>query len=179
MNTTQISKYLSYLLRHNPAEIGLELDEYGWADISQLIALSDPKLSLSIEVIEKVVRESDKQRFRLDETGTRIKANQGHSFKVANDFDVKEPPDRLYHGTAERNVASIITNGLLKQKRHHVHLSQDIDTATAVGKRYGKPVLFQIDSRKMHADGYVFYISQNNVWLTEHVPSAYLRLIDE
>lgn len=178
MKTTTISKYLSYILRHNPADIGLQLDAFGWAKISDLIERSDPNLGLTREAIEKVVRENDKQRFRIDETGTRIKANQGHSFSVANDFEIREPPEWLYHGTAERNVPSILKDGILKMKRHHVHLSQDVATAKSVGSRYGKPVVFRIDCQRMYQDGQVFYLSENRVWLSDYIPPEYLEPLD-
>lgn len=170
---TQISKYLSFLLRHQPDAIGLTLDEHGWASIDELIAKSDdPKLSR--EIILLVVQTSDKQRFALDQSGQRIRANQGHSIEVELNLSPQTPPAWLYHGTAERFLPAIREQGLLKGKRHHVHLSATPEIAKAVGARYGKPVILQIPAEKMHADGVVFYQTVNHVWLTDHVPPEFL-----
>jgi putative RNA 2'-phosphotransferase len=66
-------------------------------------------------------------------TGELIRANQGHSIDVDLQLDEREPPETLYHGTVERFLASILEKGLVRGKRHHVHLSQEVDTARKVG----------------------------------------------
>lgn len=175
MNTelTRISKFLSFILRHKPESIGLVLDDAGWAVISELIEKSR-KPDLSKELIRLIVETNDKQRFCIDESGTRIRANQGHSIAVNLELAECTPPVVLYHGTASRFVDGIKEQGLTKQQRHHVHLSQSIDVAKAVGARHGTPVIFEIPALKMHSEGYKFYKSANNVWLIDHVPVAYL-----
>ncbi len=84
------------------------------------------------------------------------------------------PPEFLYHGTATRFLDSILDEGLKPQQRQHVHLSADIEPATAVGQRYGKPVILKIKALLMHEQGFVFYRSENSVWLTQSVPSSFL-----
>jgi putative RNA 2'-phosphotransferase len=103
-----------------------------------------------------------------------IRASQGHSLDVELGYEQKPPPAVLFHGTASRFVQSIREQGLMKQGRHHVHLSTETVTAMAVGKRYGQPVLLQVDAAKMHADGHIFFVSENSVWLTEAVPPRYI-----
>ena len=171
-NIKKISKFLSLLLRHQPQTIGLKLDAHGWADIDELIAKSR-KIRLTRALIDKVVAQNDKQRFIINEN--RIRANQGHSINVDLEFEAVMPPDMLYHGTATRFLDSIMKTGLSKQKRQHVHLSKEISTAIAVGKRHGKVVLLEIDSKKMFDNGYEFYLSENGVWLTDVVPVEYLK----
>jgi putative RNA 2'-phosphotransferase len=125
------------------------------------------------------VAESDKQRFEFSEDGQRIRARQGHSAEVDLGCDPVTPPTVLYHGTAMHNLDSIFKLGLLKGQPHHVHLSTDQEAMLRVGMRHGKPVL-SIDAAAMHAVGLQFFLTGNNVWLTEHVPPVYLqRLQDE
>jgi len=170
-NIKKISKFLSLLLRHKPQTIGLDLDENGWANIDELIQKSK-NIKLNRTLIDEVVADNDKQRFIIE--GNKIRANQGHSIAVDLQFKAVNPPDMLYHGTATRFLESIMKTGLSKQKRQHVHLSKDIDTATAVGRRHGKVVILEVDSKKMFEDGYEFYFSENGVWLTDVVAVEYL-----
>ncbi len=166
---TKISKFLSFVLRHNPQSIGLELDEKGWADVSGLIEKST-KLALTPKLIAEVVRCNDKQRFALSEDGLKIRASQGHSIKVDLGLEPVIPPDILYHGTASRFLASIMKQGLTRQNRQHVHLSADEETAKKVGSRHGIPVILIIAAGNLHQTGQSFYLSDNQVWLTEKVP---------
>jgi putative RNA 2'-phosphotransferase len=121
------------------------------------------------------VAQNDKQRFSFDPSSTRIRANQGHSTAVDLQLEPATPPDVLYHGTAEKHVAVILAGGLKRMARHHVHLSTTVPTATAVGKRHGRPVVLVVDAAAMSRDGFTFYCSANGVWLTDHVPPRYLR----
>jgi putative RNA 2'-phosphotransferase len=125
--------------------------------------------------LEAVVTQNDKQRFAFSPDGTRIRANQGHSIAVQLEYVPQEPPAVLFHGTATRFLGSIYEKGLLKQQRHHVHLSPDVETASKVGVRHGKLALLKIDAARMFADGYSFFCSENGVWLTEQVPPAYIQ----
>ncbi len=174
-----ISKFLSYVLRHCPEDIDLTLDSEGWACISELISKAYPKIHLTQNLIEEIVSTSDKQRFKISDDGLKIRANQGHSIKVNLNLTPQEPPATLYHGTATRFLDSILNEGLIPKKRHHVHLSTDIATANAVGQRYGNPAILKIDSESMFQEGYKFYLSDNNVWLVDNVPSKYLSLKDK
>jgi putative RNA 2'-phosphotransferase len=175
---TKISKFLSLILRHKPQTIGLTLDENGWANVDELLAACAKKGNAFTRAdLEEVVATNDKKRFSFDETQTKIRANQGHSLKLEIEFEEKPPPKVLYHGTTERNVSAILENGLQKMQRHHVHLSADTETARKVGARYGKPVILEIDTAAMIAEGYKFYVSENSVWLADEVPAKFLRVL--
>ena len=172
-----VSKFLSKYLRHEPEALGLSLEPGGWVLVDDLLSgAAKIGFAISREELDRVVAESDKKRFAFDETGTRIRANQGHSTEV--DLQLKEstPPDQLFHGTVERFLAAIMAEGLQKMARHDVHLSPDVQTASKVGERRGKPVILLIDSAKMAAEGFKFRLSENGVWLTDHVPPQYIRL---
>ncbi|MCR5090470.1 MAG: RNA 2'-phosphotransferase, partial [Oscillospiraceae bacterium] len=177
MNLTKTSKFIALILRHKPETIGISLDEHGWADVPELIAgiNATGKHHIDMKSLEEIVRMDEKQRYSFNEDKTLIRANQGHSIPV--DVELKEctPPAVLYHGTGEKYVASIDSQGLIPKSRLYVHMSADTDTARTVGSRHGKPVIYEIDCNSMVSDGYMFYLSENHVWLTKSVPACYLR----
>jgi len=174
------SKFLSYVLRHQPQAIGLQLDSEGWANIDELIvgaARQGKKLDKAL--IHQVVASNDKQRFALSDDGQNIRAVQGHSTTmVQRQLEAKVPPRYLYHGTATRFIDSIFNQGLLPGNRHYVHLSLDEKTALKVGQRHGKPVVLAIRALLMHENGFFFYQAENGVWLTKNVPVEFVSKLD-
>ncbi|WP_257166386.1 RNA 2'-phosphotransferase [Bradyrhizobium sp. SRS-191] len=173
----RLSKFLSLVLRHQPEAIGLVLDSQGWAVIDDLIARAVAAgTAFSRADLDHVVATSDKKRFTVSEDGQRIRAAQGHSVAVELGLTSREPPAVLYHGTATRFVDAIMAEGLKPQSRQQVHLSADVATATNVGRRHGKPIVLQVDSAAMHRAGLKFFIADNGVWLTDHVPPEYLAV---
>lgn len=174
-----ISKSLSYVLRHRPDSVGLELETGGWVSIELLLnAFHKSGKTLSAEILQQVVAHNDKQRFEFSDDGLRIRARQGHSVEVELGYEPAIPPSVLYHGTATRNLDSIFAQGLLKGRRHHVHLSTNKETMIQVAMRHGKPALLVVQSQQMHAAGYEFFITGNNVWLTEHVPAKFISVTE-
>jgi putative RNA 2'-phosphotransferase len=172
---TRLSKFLSLILRHEPAKVGLTLDEAGWVGVPDLLAaLARHGRPITREALLHVVATSDKKRFALSEDGTRIRASQGHSVEVELGYEPATPPALLYHGTVDRFLHSIREQGLIKGERHHVHLSADPETATKVGSRRGRAVVLRIDAAGMARDGLLFYLSANGVWLTDHVPARFI-----
>ena len=175
---TRTSRYLSMVLRHRPQEAGIALDRHGWANVDELIAGVSKKRPLTRELLEEIVRTDNKQRYSFSEDGTMIRANQGHSVPVDVELEEMTPPEYLWHGTGEKFVRSIETNGLLPKLRLYVHLSTDRETAVNVGSRHGRPVVFKVSTGQMSADGFRFYQSVNHVWLTKYVPAYYLTRED-
>lgn len=173
----QLSKFLSFVLRHKPDAIGLTLDPQGWTFIDELIAKSDAAgTRFSREDLLHIVETSDKKRFSVSADGLRIRAAQGHSVSVGLGLPPQEPPPVLYHGTATRFVDSIQSEGLTPQARQQVHLSVDEATAHRVGLRHGKPVILKVEALRMHAKGFKFFLADNGVWLTDQVPPEFLAL---
>lgn len=176
---TRTSKFISLILRHKPGAI--KLDPHGWADVSELIEGINRtgEYSLDMPKLEEIVRADEKQRYSFNEDKTKIRANQGHSINV--DVELKEavPPDLLYHGTGEKSVQAINAEGLKHMRRLYVHLSKDYDTAIKVGSRHGRPFVYKVHTGDMYKDGYVFYLSENGVWLTKSVPAKYLKGITD
>lgn len=176
-NLVKISKFMSKCLRHQPELLGLTLEPGGWVSVSDLLAGAARKgQPISREELEQVVAENDKKRFSFNENKTKIRASQGHSTDV--DLQLKEtvPPDVLYHGTVGASLTAIFDGGLKKMDRHAVHLSTSLETAAKVGSRRGSPIILTVDAAKMVQDGFTFYVSDNGVWLTDHVPSQYIKV---
>lgn len=171
----KISRSLSYWLRHRPDAAALELDASGWAPVSKVMqALSAAGLAVRPEQLHRIVEASDNNRFELSPDKDRIRARQGHSIAVDLDWPAAQPPEYLFHGTVERFLPAIFAAGLKPMKRHHVHLSPDAETAAMVGARRGRAVVLRVHSARMAAEGHVFRVSGNGVWLTDRVVPEYL-----
>lgn len=175
---TETSRFISLILRHKPEVIGASLDKHGWMDADTLIdgINRTGQHHLDRDILEKIVREDEKQRYSFNEDHTKIRANQGHSIPVDVELKECEPPEILYHGTGEKYRKSIDEQGLIPKSRLYVHLSKDAETARKVGSRHGKPVIYQVLAGQMQKDGYQFFLSENGVWLTKKVPVGYLCL---
>lgn len=174
----KMSVFLSLVLRHQPDAAGITLDEHGWADVEELIeGFQKTGRPLDLEMLKEIVRTDEKGRYRMSEDGTLIRANQGHSIPVDVELKETKPPKVLYHGTAERFLPSIMTQGLKSMSRLYVHLSGDYETAVKVGKRHGKPVVLKVNAREMEMAGIAFYLSDNGVWLAKHVEMKYLSIL--
>lgn len=172
----QISKFLSFALRHDPKAAGIELDSAGWVPVEEMIqACVRQGYQITRIELETVVENNSKQRFAFNEDKTKIRASQGHSISVELGLTAQAPPPVLYHGTATRFIESIRSTGLEKRDRQHVHLSADLQTAVAVGERHGKPTVLRIQAQRMQENGHHFFLSANGVWLADHVPTEFIE----
>lgn len=177
---THISKFLSLVLRHQPETISIQLDQNGWTDVNELIEkANDYGIYFDKETLKHIVVTNSKKRFAFNDTLDKIRASQGHSIEIELGYTNQKPPTILFHGTAEKFVQSILDTGLEKRNRQHVHLSSDLETALKVGQRHGKPSIFKVLAEQMYNDNFQFYISDNGVWLTDNVPTKYLKQNDE
>ncbi len=173
-----LSKTVSYLLRHRPEQAHLTMDKHGWVRVDELIqnlALYE-NIVVSLKELQDMVATNDKKRFVFSDDGLKIRACQGHSIPVDLGLKPSIPPTVLFHGTTDRFLDSIKKKGLLPMNRQQVHLSSTKEIAISVGSRHGKPIVLTIDTAQMVKDGHLFYISENGVWLTDHVPAKYIRM---
>jgi len=178
-NLVRLSKLLSRALRHQPESLGVQLDENGWVSVEDLLKKAVVKgIGLDYPTLQQVVLTNSKQRFAFSDDGLRIRANQGHSVDIDLGLRPQTPPEILYHGTAEKSIAAIRKTGLQSMQRQHVHLSNDVTTAQTVGGRHGQPIVLTIRSADMAAQGYLFYLSENGVWLTDEVPVNFIEFND-
>ena len=178
MNKTGLSRFIALILRHKPEAVGITLDEQGWASVSELLSgINASGNEIDMQMLEEIVAEDEKQRYSFNADKTKIRANQGHSVNVDVELKKAEPPEILFHGTGEKFVSSIKSEGLKPKSRLYVHVSKDRGTAVKVGSRHGKPVVFEVNSGEMSRNGFEFFLSENGVWLTKIVPAEYLREI--
>lgn len=172
-----LSKEISYALRHAPWEYELEMDEKGWVPIEQLLDSlhkSGKWNSICTKDLSMMIKKSEKKRHEIKDG--KIRAFYGHSLPIKILKEEKMPPNVLYHGTARRFIKSIIKNGLLPQSRQYVHLSQDIKTANNVGCRHDdKPCILTIDAKRAWDSGIKFYYGNDKVWLADAIPARYLK----
>lgn len=179
-NEINISKFLSLVLRHQPETIAITLDQNGWANVNDLIEKANNYgIKFDRETLNHIVATNPKKRFAFNDTLDKIRASQGHSVEIELGYTNQKPPEILFHGTAEKFVQSILDTGLEKGNRQQVHLSADFETAIKVGQRHGKPFVFKVLAEKMYNDNFEFFISDNGVWLTDNVPTKYLKQNDE
>jgi putative RNA 2'-phosphotransferase len=175
----RVSKLLSLVLRHEPERMLLVLDEAGWVTVDALlVGFAKSGTPITRDELEAIVRTSDKQRFAFSEDGERIRASQGHSVVVDLGYAPGQPPLMLFHGTVDKFLESIRTNGLVRGERHHVHLSATEQTAHQVGQRRGRPIILQVRAGAMAKAGNLFFLSANGVWLTDHVPAEFIVFPD-
>ena len=175
MDERELSKYISYILRHNPDSIGAVMDEHGYICVDDLINGINKTNYIDMDLLNHIVETDNKNRYSFNADKTKIRANQGHSIPVDLELKPITPPDILYHGTGLKYVDSIDKIGLIPKSRNYVHLSSNYNTAVNVGKRHGTPVVYEIDTKAMLEDGYSFYRSVNGVWLIDKVDIKYLK----
>jgi putative RNA 2'-phosphotransferase len=171
----KLSKFLSLVLRHKPQVLGLSLSPSGWAQVDDLLAAARAKgFEINEDLLRRIVGEDAKTRYSLSEDRRQIRANYGHSIEIDLALEAGEPPEFLYHGTATKSLDSIKRHGIASQRRRFVHLSVDTRTATVVARRHGKPAILTVEARRMHDQGFTFYYSESDIWLTERVPPEYI-----
>ena len=178
MNYTELSREISYALRHAPQEYDLQLDAEGWTGTGELImALRKQErfLELTEADIADMIEASEKKRHEL--SGGRIRALYGHSLPDRIKKECTRPPGVLYHGTAHKFLDRILNQGLISKDRQYVHLSQDWLTALAVGKRRDdNPIVLGVDAAAAWTDGVKFYHGNEKIWLTDYIPAKYIRI---
>ena len=173
----QLSRFLSLVLRHRPEAIGIRLDRNGWAEVDVLIeAMNQHGRFIDHDTLKQIVAMDNKQRYTFSHDKKRIRASQGHSIDIDLNLTPTVPPEILFHGTDSGSIAQIKQQGLRPQKRNHVHLSTDLETAIRIGSRHGKPVVLMVDAKKMYEHGQLFYLSENNIWLTDSIMPEYLQV---
>lgn len=180
MNLTRASKTMSYLLRHSTNPCYVDLNG-GWAQVEEILqAMQKKHPGFDRGMMDQIVAEDRKTRYSYDETGQRIRANQGHSIPhVVIDMEQPEPPELLYHGTATRFLPAILREGLKPMSRLYVHLSPDVETARQVGRRHGDPAVLVFHAGAFVRDGHSLFRSPNGIWQASRVPPEYLTLLEE
>lgn len=164
-------KILSYILRH---DADAPFVSNGYVDIDYILK----RLDISIDELNDIVDNDNKNRFSISSDKKYIRANQGHSVDLGikyKSLTLDECPDILYHGTPNKNIDSIFKCGLVKMSRTHVHLSKDYQTAEIVAKRYKTDyTILEIDAKAL-LDKEKIYLSENGVYLCDYVSPIFIK----
>lgn len=175
---TRLSKFVSGALRHFPDDAGLSVDDRGWTGYGKLVeAVTERYPWAEPEHVEAVTATDSKGRF--ERRGNRIRAAYGHSIDVALEATESAIPERLYHGTAPRNLGAILDEGLKPMNRQQVHLSATADEAREVGRRHAEdPVLLAVDAEAMERDGFEVDQRGTGTYTVARVPPDYVEEVN-
>lgn len=176
----KLSKFLALILRHQPERFALELDDEGWASLSEVMeilrGLPNFRWARRTDVMSVVEGGTGDGKRRFEVEGGRIRARYGHSLARPIRYAPCTPPPVLYHGTSPGALSSIRSEGLLPGDRQYVHLSPDRQTAVRVGVRHHRhPVVLTVRTAEAHAAGVEFYRADEAVYLAKHVPAGFLE----
>jgi len=169
----RVSRYASYLLRHNPED--LKMDEEGFVDLDELASKVKRRFpTLDRNFLIKMVNESERKRFEI--AGEKIRALYGHTVDVYVHLEEDKLIARLYHGTTPQAAQEILEKGLQPMKRMWVHLSPTEEIAREVGKRRtSSPTVLVIDAVEARSQGIRFYMATDKVYVCKHVPAKYIK----
>ena len=170
---SKVSRYVSYLLRHNPA--GLEMDKHGFVSLHELLQKINMRFQVKSTFLLQIVEKSDNKRFEVVEG--RVRALYGHSVPVELELEEERDIEVFYHGTTEKAVPKIMREGLRSMKRSWVHLSPTADIAVNVGlRRTARPIVLEIDAKAAREEGTRFYKATSNVFLCRQVRPRHIRV---
>lgn len=180
---TQLSKFISKVLRHEPDLYGLSLDEEGFASLDELrdvlrLNFREAINDATLQVVLTQPASDGNQRFEV--MGERVRARYGHSHNTPRiAYPSVMPPATLYHGTSQRVLSAILDEGLQARSRQYVHLTNERSIAERVGERHGKLVLLEVNARLAHIEGVAFYLADEHHYLVNHLPARYLRVVEK
>jgi len=171
----RLSKYVSFLLRHNPED--LEMDGDGFVDLDELVSKVKRRYpTVDRNLLIKMVDESERKRFEIMEN--KIRALYGHTVPVHIHFKEDKQIMWLYHGTTPQASKEILEKGLKPMRRRWVHLSPTDEIAREVGKRRTKsPVVLVIDASEARSSGIKYFRATDKVYVCKHVPAKYIKAL--
>jgi len=168
----RVSRYMSYLLRHNPED--LKMDRYGFVSLDELLQKIRKRFQVDKTFIVEIVEKSDRRRYEI--VDSKIRALYGHTIPVLQELEEDKVVKLLYHGTTVDSASKILKEGLKPMKRKWVHLSPTIEIAIHVGsRRTSKPVVLEIDAETARKNGARFYRAIGTVYLCNYIQPEYIK----
>lgn len=177
----RLSRFLAFVLRHHPDEVGMALDEKGLADLDGLVEAIRGRPGFETATREKIEHlvASGPGASRFEIIGNRIRARYGHSLPQPIEYPPADPPEDLFHGTTPESAEKILAEGLKAGDRQRVHLSTDTPAAREVGlRRCPDPVILRVDTPSAVASGVRFYRAGPSVWLADDIPPEHIARVD-
>lgn len=199
----EISKTLSFFLRHGAKSNNLKMNSDGFVCLKDLLERKE-FTGVTLTDIQRIVKNCPKQRFTLIQMGNNnnnsseeqtkesdwlIRANQGHSMEVEVEMEqltIDTAPSQAIHGTYTDAWNQIKNTGLSKMARQHIHLAENMPDGITVisGMRSSCQIAIYIDIKRAIKDGFKFYRSANGVILTPGdqdgflSPKYFIKVID-
>ena len=170
----EVSRYMSYLLRHNSENINM--DEYGFVDVDELLEKLHGRFHIDRRFMVEVVEKSQRKRFEIIDN--KIRALYGHTLSVKSQLEEDTVAELLYHGTTSDAAFKILKEGLKPMKRRWVHLSPTMETAVEVGlRRTKRPIVLEIDAKSARENNLMFYKATDKVYVSGPIPTRYIRIV--
>ncbi len=176
----KLSKFLALLLRHHPMRFPIKMDAQGFARLDEVMHMVQrlPNFRWVTRAdVDAVLEMPGRQRFEVVARGTslHIRALYGHT-ALRPEYERITPPTMLYHGTAPEMLEAIRRDGIQSMERQYVHLTPDPETARRVALRHSAdPVILKVHAHAAHTEGQAFYRPTGEIYLTEHVPPAFIE----
>jgi putative RNA 2'-phosphotransferase len=170
----EVSRYMSYLLRHNSEN--LKMDEYGFVDVNELLEKLHGRFHIDRRFMVEVVEKSQRKRFEIMDN--KIRALYGHTISVKSQLEEDTVVEVLYHGTTPDAASEILKEGLKPMERRWVHLSPTMVTAVEVGlRRTKRPIVLEIDAKSARENSLRFYKATDKVYVSGPIPARYIRIV--
>jgi putative RNA 2'-phosphotransferase len=157
-----ISKRISYILRHNAT--GYTMSDDGYVDCHELAR----GLDIPVETLYTIVAVDDKNRYVITEDDL-IRARYGHSLPVNVPLTNQQPPAILYHGTQRKHEASIRQSGIQPMSRQYVHWSSTTEIAVSVATRRSGELMI-IEFNTLLLPDIPYFVTDARIWLTKSIP---------
>ncbi|XP_055841781.1 tRNA 2'-phosphotransferase 1 [Episyrphus balteatus] len=176
---TELSKNLSWLLRHGAVKEGLPIASNGFIPLDAVLSHRSLSNRYTAEEIMRIVEADSKNRYTVMTCPSTkkllIKANQGHSIAEVSELNLtkirhaSECPI-VVHGTFYKNLPAIKRLGLKRMNRNHIHFSASDKlkpgTVRVSGIRHNCEVLIYLNTELALSKNIPLYRSENNVILS-------------
>jgi len=170
----KVSKYMSYLLRHDPEN--LKIDGKGFVCLDELLLKLREKYDVDKRFIMQLVSQRDRKRFEV--VGTKIRALYGHSIEVKVGLEEDKSVMVLYHGTTPESASKILKHGLKPMKRKWVHLSPTKEIAIEIGRRRSSnPTVLEVNAKEARRNGLKFFKATERIFVCREVLPEYIKLL--
>jgi len=171
----RITRSLAYMLRHQPEEFDLEVDEYGFADLEEVVHALNERLGEPVEEedVREAVTSGDRQRYEI--ANDRIRALYGHSIDV-QPGEPSKPPAELYVGVSRDDAERARRYGLRAGRRRFLHLALTPEDALESGRRTARDyVVIKVHALDAWEDGINFY-DRTSLFLSDPIPTDFLEV---
>ena len=170
----RFSRWMAYVLRHNPERYVLQPDPHGYVDFDAFMRIAQRRYpALATERLRELITASEPARFEV--SGGRLRARYGHSIPVEPAGLPVEPPPALYYGLETPRAEAALADGLQPSDRRMLHISGTAEDAAAVARRRSdQPAILRVLAPEAARAGVAFY-REGKVYLAAAVPAAFLR----